>query len=98
MFPKSRVANFALAALTGAYVWAAAAPARADDGKLLTCERMEKNCLLTAKRAEMEAQTTHRPVPANMTANFCYDSFHAAEATGVWPANPPFNFALKCVK
>lgn len=72
--------------------------ANAVDGKLLTCAQMETNCLLTAKRAEAEAKANNRLVAPNMTAAFCYDSYHAAQNSGVWPANPPFNFALKCTR
>jgi hypothetical protein len=64
-------------------------------GKLLTCQQMEDNCLKFAHRAVMAAGAGAN-VPYNAGANACYDSFHNAQGTGVWPANPPFSFALKC--
>jgi len=33
-----------------------------------------------------------------MTRNECYDSYHVAESTGIWPAHIPFNFATSCTK
>ncbi len=64
-------------------------------GKLLTCQHMEDNCLKFAHRAVMAAGP-NATVPYNTSANACYDSFRKAADTGVWPANPPFSFALKC--
>jgi hypothetical protein len=64
-------------------------------GKLLTCQQMEDNCLKFAHRAVMAAGP-NATVPYNTSANACYDSFRQATDTGVWPANPPFSFALKC--
>jgi hypothetical protein len=64
-------------------------------GKLMTCQQMEDNCLKFARRAAMAAGAD-ADLPYNASANACYDSFHKAEDTGVWPANPPFSFALKC--
>jgi hypothetical protein len=64
-------------------------------GKLLTCQQMEDNCLRFARRAAMAAGAD-ADIPYNASANACYDSFRQATDTGVWPANPPFSFALKC--
>jgi hypothetical protein len=64
-------------------------------GELLTCQQMENNCLKFARRAVMAAGAD-ADLPYNVSANACYDSFRQAKDTGVWPANPPFSFALKC--
>ena len=64
-------------------------------GKLLTCQQMEDNCLKFARRAVMAAGAD-ADLPYNASANSCYDSFRQAKDAGVWPANPPFSFALKC--
>ena len=81
--------------------FAAAAPADASTGvatrisKLMTCQQMEDNCLKFAHRTVMAAGADAN-LPYNASANACYDSFRQARDTGVWPANPPFSFALKC--
>jgi hypothetical protein len=88
-------------AYVAALTLAAAVPADATAavttrvGKLLTCQRMEDNCLKFAHRAAMGAGP-NATVPYDTSANACYDSFRQAADTGVWPANPPFSFALKC--
>jgi hypothetical protein len=86
------VAMLTFAAATPADATTAAA---ARVGKLLTCQQMEDNCLKFASRAAMAAGADAE-VPYNASVNSCYDSFRQARDTGVWPANPPFSFALKC--
>jgi hypothetical protein len=73
----------------------ATAAVAARIGKLLTCQQMEDNCLKFARRAVMAAGAD-ADLPYNASANSCYDSFRQAKDAGVWPANPPFSFALKC--
>ena len=81
--------------------FAAAAPADASTGvatrigKVMTCQQMEDNCLKFVHRAVMAAGPAAN-LPYNASANACYDSFRQTADTGVWPANPPFSFALKC--
>jgi hypothetical protein len=86
------VAILTFAAATPAVAATAAAP---RVGKLLSCQRMEDNCLKFASRAAMAAGAD-ADLPYNASVNACYDGFRQARDTGVWPANPPFSFALKC--
>jgi len=91
----SRLAYVAMLTLASAAPADAAPAAATRVGKLLTCQQMEDNCLKFVHRAVMAAGPAAN-LPYNASANACYDSFRQARDTGVWPANPPFSFALKC--
>jgi hypothetical protein len=91
----SYLVHLAVLALAAAAPCDATAAVTPRVGKLLTCQQMEDNCLKFARRAVMAAGA-NADLPYNASANACYDSFHNAQNTGVWPANPPFSFALKC--
>jgi hypothetical protein len=91
----SYVAYAALLTLAAVLPIDATAAVATRVGKLLTCQQMEDNCLKFAHRAAMAAGP-EATVPYNTSPNACYDSFRQASDTGVWPANPPFSFALKC--
>ena len=63
-----------------------------------TCQALEDQCVKhveTIAARQPEADGIERP---HMTRNECYDSYHAAESTGIWPAHIPFNFATSCTK
>ena len=71
-------------------------PALADTPAAPTCQTLENKCLKHVRASATTAPAADGIERPHMTEAECYDSFHAAESTGVWPAHVPFNFAIKC--
>ena len=71
--------------------------ARPDTAAGPTCAALEQKCLKhvagNPKAPKIASDGVARP---HMTDTECYDSYHKAEDTGVWPEHLPFNFAIAC--
>jgi len=63
-----------------------------------TCQALEDKCVKHVAAIESRKPADDGVDRPQMTTTECYDSYHAAEATGVWPAHVPFNFAVTCTK
>jgi hypothetical protein len=76
-----------------------AAFAIAASGKAATCQALEDKCLIHVRAREASAKPAADGVERPHITEFeCYDSFHKAQDTGVWPQHLPFNFAMPCAK
>jgi len=63
----------------------------------VTCLKLEDKCLahVRARLATQKADSDGVARP-HMTENECYDSYHEAVKSGIWPERLPFNFATNC--
>ena len=71
-------------------------PVLADTAPAPTCQSLEDKCLKHVHVKQTAAPDSDGVDRPHMTETECYDSFHAAAGTGIWPAHVPFNFAVKC--
>jgi hypothetical protein len=64
-----------------------------------TCQALEDKCLAHVRqRLGKEKPADDGIERPHLTIIACDDSYHKAEATGVWPERLPFNFATKCTR
>jgi len=101
----SRTIAFVAPATVAAIVLAFATPfvgcgsAMAAAADPPTCKQLEERCVafihIRDAKAKPPADGVERP---HIKLDECYDNYHKAEQTGVWPAHLPFNFAVKCTK
>ena len=92
----STLGALAALALLAASMGSAAAAASASNPP--TCQSLEDKCLKHVHRREASSgepasDGVDRP---HITALECYDSFHKAQQSGIWPEHLPFNFAIQC--
>jgi hypothetical protein len=84
------------AALATLILLSGALPAAATTTAAPACLALHDKCLAHVQRrnaAPPAADGIERP---HLTENECYDSYHAAQKSGVWPEHLPFNFAIDC--
>ena len=94
--PRSTRSLAALVLLSTAFAGIAPPAAlAAAPGAGPTCLSLHDRCLAYIQR-KAKAASSQGATQTGITETECYDSYHKAQSTGVWPEHLPFNFAMSC--